>query len=126
MVVDQEMISALISTKPFDFMTSPLGRVLSTIQGLMQHKYQLSWPYALPIVGRLFLHLKEASYPILAKTLKASSKNICTWERATSLLNIVCRPIFCFTQELGQLQTKLLDAPSSAAPPGSQAAINVS
>ncbi len=76
-VVDQEMIYGAISTttKPFDFIASLLGRVLSTIQGLMQHKYRLSWRYTLPVIGRLFLHLKEASYPVLARTLKAS-KNV--------------------------------------------------
>ncbi len=120
------MISSFISSTPFDFTTSLLGRTLSTLQGLMQHKYQQSWPYTIPVMGRLFLHLKEASYPVLASTLKASIR-LYTHGNKSPFLNITSSIFFLsHTQELSQLETKLLDAPSSAAPPGSQAAIHVS
>jgi hypothetical protein len=36
-------------------------------------RYQKAWPKALPLLGRLFLHLRSASYPILTSTLKVSA-----------------------------------------------------
>jgi ribosomal RNA-processing protein 12 len=74
-VVDQTMVSDMVSTSAGRSLGQPgsssaLANVLQELQNLLRHKYQRAWPASLPLLGRLFLHLRAASYPVLIGTLK--------------------------------------------------------
>ncbi|CAM9485490.1 unnamed protein product [Choristocarpus tenellus] len=49
---------------------SALGDTLAALETLLQYRFQQSWPRSLPLLGRLFLHLRGASYPLLAGVLR--------------------------------------------------------
>ncbi|KAG5188695.1 armadillo-type protein [Tribonema minus] len=97
-VVDQEMVSEMAESlgKPRKGKPTALETVLCSLEGLLQYKYQKAWPKALPLLGRLFLHLRSASYPILSSTLKG----------------------------LGDLHDALASIPAAAAAPGVLPALN--
>lgn len=48
----------------------PLADTLSALESLLQYRFQRSWPQSLPLLGRLFLHLRGASYPLLVTVLR--------------------------------------------------------
>jgi len=48
----------------------PLADTLSALESLLQYRFQRSWPQSLPLLGRLFLHLRGASYPLLVSVLR--------------------------------------------------------
>ncbi|CAN0187651.1 unnamed protein product, partial [Discosporangium mesarthrocarpum] len=47
-----------------------LGDTLVAMESLLQYRFQCSWARSLPLLGRLFLHLRGASFPILAGILR--------------------------------------------------------
>lgn len=47
-----------------------LADTLSALESLLQYRFQKSWPQSLPLLGRLFLHLRGASYPLLVSVLR--------------------------------------------------------
>lgn len=49
---------------------APLVATLSALESLLQYRFQRSWQKSLPLLGRLFLHLKGASYPLLVGVLR--------------------------------------------------------
>lgn len=48
----------------------PLAETLSTLETLLQYRFQRSWAKSLPLLGRLFLHLRGASFPLLVAVLR--------------------------------------------------------
>lgn len=48
----------------------PLADTLSAVESLLQYRFQRSWSQSLPLLGRLFLHLRGASYPLLVSVLR--------------------------------------------------------
>lgn len=50
--------------------SGPLADTLSALETLLQYRFQRSWSKSLPLLGRLFLHLRGASYPLLVSVLR--------------------------------------------------------
>lgn len=48
----------------------PLADTLSALETLLQYRFQRSWAKSLPLLGRLFLHLRGASFPLLVGVLR--------------------------------------------------------
>ncbi|CAM9289853.1 unnamed protein product [Chrysoparadoxa australica] len=72
-VVDQHMItdlSSCLSKQGRSSTDCPLGATLAILESLLEYRFQKAWVYALPLLGRLFLHLRSAAYPILASVLR--------------------------------------------------------
>lgn len=51
-------------------MGGPLADTLSALETLLQYRFQRSWAKSLPLLGRLFLHLRGASFPLLVGILR--------------------------------------------------------
>lgn len=48
----------------------PLAETLAALESVLQYRFQRSWPRSLPLLGRLFLHLRGASFPLLTGVLR--------------------------------------------------------
>ncbi|CAM9490460.1 unnamed protein product [Scytosiphon promiscuus] len=69
--VDQGMVTAMAGSLGRGHAASgPLADTLSALESLLQYRFQRSWPQSLPLLGRLFLHLRGASYPLLVSVLR--------------------------------------------------------
>lgn len=69
--VDQSMVTQMASSLGRGHAASgPLADTLSALISLLQYRFQRSWPKSLPLLGRLFLHLRGASYPLLVSVLR--------------------------------------------------------
>lgn len=69
--VDQGMVTQMAGSLGRGHAASgPLADTLSALESLLQYRFQRSWPQSLPLLGRLFLHLRGASYPLLVSVLR--------------------------------------------------------
>lgn len=69
--VDQGMVTQMAGSLGRGHAASgPLADTLSSLETLLQYRFQRSWPKSLPLLGRLFLHLRGASYPLLVSVLR--------------------------------------------------------
>lgn len=69
--VDQEMVTQMAgSLGRGHAAVGALADALSALESLLQYRFQKSWPQSLPLLGRLFLHLRGASYPLLVSVLR--------------------------------------------------------
>ncbi|CBJ29712.1 conserved unknown protein [Ectocarpus siliculosus] len=69
--VDQSMVTQMAGSLGRGHAASgPLADTLSALESLLQYRFQRSWPQSLPLLGRLFLHLRGASYPLLVNVLR--------------------------------------------------------
>ncbi|CAM9720010.1 unnamed protein product, partial [Hapterophycus canaliculatus] len=69
--VDQAMVTEMASSLGRGYAAGgPLADTLSALETLLQYRFQRSWPQSLPLLGRLFLHLRGASYPLLVSVLR--------------------------------------------------------
>lgn len=69
--VDQGMVTKMANSLGRGQAPSgPLAETLTALESLLQYRFQRSWPKSLPLLGRLFLHLRGASYPLLIGMLR--------------------------------------------------------
>lgn len=69
--VDQPMVTQMAgSLGRGHTAVGPLADTLSALESLLQYRFQRSWSQSLPLLGRLFLHLRGASYPLLVSVLR--------------------------------------------------------
>lgn len=69
--VDQAMVTQMAGSLGRGHAAGgPLADTLSSLETLLQYRFQRSWPKSLPLLGRLFLHLRGASYPLLVNVLR--------------------------------------------------------
>ncbi len=69
--VDQGMVTQMAASLSRGHAAGgPLANTLSALESLLQYRFQRSWPQSLPLLGRLFLHLRGASYPLLVSVLR--------------------------------------------------------
>lgn len=69
--VDQDMVTQMAgSLGRGHAAVGALADTLSALESLLQYRFQKSWPQSLPLLGRLFLHLRGASYPLLVSVLR--------------------------------------------------------
>lgn len=69
--VDQGMVTQMAgSLGRGHAAVGPLADTLSALESLLQYRFQRSWSQSLPLLGRLFLHLRGASYPLLVSVLR--------------------------------------------------------
>lgn len=69
--VDQDMVTQMAgSLGRGHAAVGALADTLSALEALLQYRFQKSWPQSLPLLGRLFLHLRGASYPLLVSVLR--------------------------------------------------------
>ena len=69
--VDQGMVTQMAgSLGRGQAAIGPLADTLTALKSLLEYRFQGSWPKSLPLLGRLFLHLRGASYPLLVDVLR--------------------------------------------------------
>lgn len=69
--VDQSLVTQMAGSLGRGHAASgPLAETLAALESLLQYRFQRSWVKSLPLLGRLFLHLRGASYPLLVSALR--------------------------------------------------------
>lgn len=69
--VDQSMVTQMAGSLGRGHAASgPLAETLAALESLLQYRFQRSWVKSLPLLGRLFMHLRGASYPLLVGVLR--------------------------------------------------------